>query len=104
MKAAALLLTMACAAPAFAQITRGAISGTVRDTSGAVVSGVGVTVTRVDTNVARRSLSDALGFYRVATRPRSATTTSRWPTPSATAAPPATASAALPLGTPTSAS
>ena len=64
MRAAALLLTMACAAPALAQITRGGICGTVRDASGAVVSGAGVTATRVDTNVARRSVSDELGFYR----------------------------------------
>jgi hypothetical protein len=51
--------------PSQAQITRGAISGTVRDASGAVVPGVVVTVTNVDTNISRSAVSDAQGFYRV---------------------------------------
>ncbi len=50
---------------ASAQTTRGAISGTVRDTSGAVVPGVTITVTNVDTNVPRSEVTDAQGFYRV---------------------------------------
>lgn len=48
-----------------AQITRGAVSGTVRDASGAVVPGVSVTATNVATNAARTSVSDAQGFYRI---------------------------------------
>ncbi len=48
-----------------AQITRGAISGTVRDATGAVVPGAVVTATNVDTNIGRTSVSDAQGFYRI---------------------------------------
>jgi hypothetical protein len=48
-----------------AQITRGAISGTVRDASGAVVPGATVTVTNMDTNISRTAVTDAQGFYRV---------------------------------------
>lgn len=62
--AAALLL--AGSAESRAQITRGAISGTVRDTSGAVVPGATVTVTNVGTNAAQDTVTDGVGFYRVA--------------------------------------
>jgi hypothetical protein len=47
------------------QITRGTISGTVRDASGGVVPGAAVVVTNMDTNVARDTITDAQGFYRV---------------------------------------
>jgi len=50
---------------AHAQITRGAISGTVRDASGAVVPGATVTVTNLDTNIGRSVVTDAEGFYRM---------------------------------------
>ncbi len=50
---------------AAAQMTRGAISGTVRDVSGAIVPGATVTVTNVDTNATRSVVTDAQGFYRV---------------------------------------
>ena len=50
---------------AAAQMTRGAISGTVRDAQGAVVPGATVTVTNVATNSTRSTVSDAQGFYRV---------------------------------------
>lgn len=63
---AALLLALACAGPALAQIIRGGISGTVRDTSGGVVPGARVTVTHMDTNRSRATVSQAHGFYRVA--------------------------------------
>jgi hypothetical protein len=62
----ALLLAVAFAGPAAAQMTRGAVSGTVRDATGAVVPGATVTVTSVDTNQARTAVTDAQGFYRVA--------------------------------------
>ena len=48
-----------------AQITRGAISGTVRDATGALVPGATVTVTNMDTNISRSAVSDAQGFYRI---------------------------------------
>lgn len=48
-----------------AQITRGAISGTARDATGAVVPGAAITVTNMDTNISRTAVTDALGFYRV---------------------------------------
>jgi hypothetical protein len=64
--ALALLLGFVLAWPAAAQITRGAISGTVRDTTGAVVPGASVTVTNMETNIANATVTDAQGFYRVA--------------------------------------
>ena len=48
----------------FAQMTRGGIGGTVRDSSGAVVPGVTVTVTNVATNATVTVVSDGEGFYR----------------------------------------
>ena len=50
---------------AAAQMTRGAISGTARDASGAIVPGATVTVTNTDTNITRSVVTDAQGFYRV---------------------------------------
>jgi hypothetical protein len=52
-------------APLFAQLTRGVISGTVRDTSGAVVPGATVTATNVDTNQSQTTVTDKQGFFRV---------------------------------------
>ena len=48
-----------------AQITRGAVSGTVRDATGAAVPGASVTVTNMDTNISRTAVTDAVGFFRV---------------------------------------
>ena len=48
-----------------AQMTRAAISGTVRDATGAIVPGVSVTATNVDTNISRSAVTDAQGFYRI---------------------------------------
>jgi Carboxypeptidase regulatory-like domain/TonB dependent receptor-like, beta-barrel len=61
----ALAGTLAFAAFSTAQITRGAISGTVRDATGALVPGAAVTVTNMDTNISRSVVTDDLGFYRV---------------------------------------
>jgi hypothetical protein len=63
---AAALVALTSAVPATAQITRGAISGTVRDATGAVVPGASVTVTNVETNQVKTAVSDSDGFYRVA--------------------------------------
>src|SRR3972149_7837732 len=50
---------------ASAQITRATISGTVRDSSGAVLPGATVTVTNPETNMVRTVVTDVLGYYRV---------------------------------------
>jgi hypothetical protein len=50
---------------AAAQMTRSALSGTVRDATGAVVPGATVTATNVATNISRTAVSDAQGFYRI---------------------------------------
>ena len=62
----ATVLTFALVVPTalFAQMTRGGIGGTVRDSSGAVVPGVTVTVTNVATNATVTVVSDGQGFYR----------------------------------------
>jgi carboxypeptidase family protein len=52
--------------PAHAQLTRGAISGTVRDTTGAVIAEAAITVTNVNTNQARTATTNGEGFYRFA--------------------------------------
>ena len=59
------LLAITIPAAASAQITRGALVGTVRDASGGVVPGVTVTVTNLDTNAARVAVTDEQGAYRV---------------------------------------
>ena len=48
-----------------AEMTRGSIAGTARDTSGAVVPGATVTVINVATNAVQTVVTDAEGFYRV---------------------------------------
>ena len=48
-----------------AQLTRGAISGTVRDQAGAVVPGATVKVTNPQTNVVREAVTNDEGFYRI---------------------------------------
>jgi len=51
--------------PAAAQDFRGAVSGTITDSSGAVLPGVTVSVKNVDTNVAVQTVTDARGTYQV---------------------------------------
>ncbi|MEP6921793.1 MAG: TonB-dependent receptor [bacterium] len=62
---AALFVVLFQAAPTFAQLTRGAISGTVRDQAGAAIPGVQVHVVNPRTNVSRDSITNDEGFYRV---------------------------------------
>src|SRR5581483_9163009 len=50
---------------AFAQGEKGAISGTVTDSSGAVVTGANVTITSVGTGAARTTTTNETGFYVV---------------------------------------
>jgi outer membrane receptor protein involved in Fe transport len=61
-----LLLTSLLVGRAEAQATRGIISGTVTDKSGAVLPGVTVTITNQDTGIARTTVSSTDGIYRVA--------------------------------------
>ncbi|MCM3903297.1 MAG: carboxypeptidase regulatory-like domain-containing protein [Pyrinomonadaceae bacterium] len=49
-----------------AQLTRGAINGTVRDEAGATVAGATVRVVNPKTNISRDTTSNDEGFYRVA--------------------------------------
>ena len=60
-----LVLVLLAATTGFAQDFRGAISGTVADSTGAVLPGVAVTVTRVDTNVTSNAFTDGKGVYSV---------------------------------------
>ena len=52
-----------------AQVDRGTITGTVTDTTGAVIQAVQVTATQVDTNTKYKALSNELGFYSVLNLP-----------------------------------
>ena len=61
----ALVGMLAFPALSAAQITRGAVLGTVRDATGALVPGASVTVTNMETNISRSAVSDAQGFFRV---------------------------------------
>jgi outer membrane receptor protein involved in Fe transport len=63
--AVAILAVMLLPSVGFAQMTRGSIAGTVRDSSGAIVPGVTVTITNVATNAAQVATTDGEGFYRV---------------------------------------
>jgi hypothetical protein len=66
--ASAALVTLIQLAPAAfsaeAQLTRGAMVGTVTDTTGAALPGVAVTVTNLATDVARVTTTNEAGFYR----------------------------------------
>jgi len=61
---AALALSAPTAAAAQAQAANGNIEGIVRDTTGAALPGVTVTVTNMDTGTARTSMTNDEGVYR----------------------------------------
>jgi hypothetical protein len=63
--AALLALALACPQPAAAQTNQGEIRGTVTDASGAVVPGVTITVTSLETGFKRSVTSDDTGGYVV---------------------------------------
>jgi predicted anti-sigma-YlaC factor YlaD len=48
-----------------AQLTRGIVSGTVRDQTGGLVPGAVATATNVETGVARTGVTNEQGFYRI---------------------------------------
>ncbi|MFN7920859.1 MAG: carboxypeptidase regulatory-like domain-containing protein [Bryobacteraceae bacterium] len=57
------LTSLTAATTLFAQGERGTITGTVTDTSGAVISGAGVTLRNVATNISARTEANAAGIY-----------------------------------------
>ncbi len=59
-----------CASLAMAQLTTGTISGTVADQSGAAVPGAAITVTNVDTGIARSLETGPEGRYAAPSLPR----------------------------------
>src|ERR1041384_2777772 len=59
-------LPFLCAAAAFAQLNTGSITGTVTDTSGAVIPGVKVTARNTATNVTRETITSNSGVYTIA--------------------------------------
>src|SRR4051812_36102544 len=61
------LLAIACvlAVPAFAQVDQGKITGTVKDSTGAVIPGVSITVLNVRTAEERTALTGDRGDYLV---------------------------------------
>ena len=56
-------IMMAAAVPAAAQPLTSRVEGTVRDATGLVVPGASVTMTEVDTGVARQTFTDERGLY-----------------------------------------
>jgi Carboxypeptidase regulatory-like domain len=57
------LVIVGLASPAFAQLDRGRISGTIKDESGAIVPGASVTATELQTQAARTTVTDGSGYY-----------------------------------------
>jgi carboxypeptidase family protein len=68
MKALGLLVLALCAAPGFAQVTA-AISGTVEDQAGGLVSGAVVTVKSLETGLSRVTETDESGAFRIPSLP-----------------------------------
>src|SRR3989442_5079145 len=60
-----MLLATLSSAPVWAQSSTGSILGVVKDQSGAVLPGVTFTITEVDTNQARNTVSNDQGYYEV---------------------------------------
>jgi Carboxypeptidase regulatory-like domain len=67
--AAALGCVLLTALPAAAQFDRGQISGTVKDAQGGVVPGVTVSVTNLETQQMRTTVTDSTGYYTVPNLP-----------------------------------
>src|SRR5215831_19734012 len=60
-----LFIVIAWQSSAQAQVNTGTISGTVKDRSGAVLPGASVTVTSIETGIARSAVTGERGEYRV---------------------------------------
>lgn len=68
LKSSAVLVSLACAvvaSPVGAQTTTGVVAGTVRDSAGAVMPGVTVTITDLGTNARSEAVSDERGAFLV---------------------------------------
>jgi hypothetical protein len=63
--ATVMLTALTAATPMFAQSDRGSITGTVTDTSSAVLPGVQVQVSNLGTGQVTTATSDSTGLYRV---------------------------------------
>src|SRR5437762_13647972 len=59
------LLCLTLAVPVFAQDFRGGITGRVTDSTGAVLPGVTITATNVQTNGTSVVVTDTKGFYQI---------------------------------------
>jgi len=59
----AVISVLVCAGAAFAQVGSGALTGVVRDQSGAGIPGAAVQITNIDTNVQRLVISSSDGIY-----------------------------------------
>src|ERR1700761_3982213 len=64
-----LLLSLATAGSVWAQISRGGISGTVTDASGAAVAAAPVVALEVDTGVSHQTVSSSAGAFNFADLP-----------------------------------
>ncbi len=64
MKFRAVLLLLVMSVAAFAQTSRGTVSGTITDSTGAVISGANVVLTNTATTVSRSTVANSEGFYR----------------------------------------
>jgi hypothetical protein len=65
----ALLLTILTCHSAYGQTVFGRISGTVTDSSGAVIPNATVTIRNNSTNLERTAVTDGEGFYTVTNLP-----------------------------------
>jgi outer membrane receptor protein involved in Fe transport len=64
MKFRAVLLLLVMSVAAFAQTSRGTVSGSITDPTGAVISGANVVLTNTATTVSRTTVANNEGFYR----------------------------------------
>src|SRR6476660_7382502 len=58
------VMLIATSLPAFAQTSRGTVSGIVSDSQGAVIPGASVTLTNIETGVTRTTTANDEGLYR----------------------------------------
>jgi outer membrane receptor protein involved in Fe transport len=63
-RASVLVLMLLCGFAAWGQLSRGYISGTVTDSSGAVIANADVSIINVDTNIRRSAKTNEVGLYR----------------------------------------